>query len=369
MYYSRRSGAAWPPRRPDIMRAVAGLDVQHLEREGWAVLKGVVPPEVCARARACVDATLGPPGQGEVDIEMRGQRGGGLDAATRWPDPDGPPQLIPQGSPATGVRTAMLHPIRDSVVAELVVPVAPVFFQLYGCRRKEDLKLLQHMFVRTDAVTGAEQGVCSGPQEKHGWHMDDAFLEEHRLSTPMQSYYHCMLALTDVKTGGAPYLACPGSLRRARQIARELSPAERGLFDPGAGRTVLPGLILPQIDKEQPPVEVTMDEGDLLVHDPMLVHSGSANHGALPARYVLFSTFFDAAAIGTTLVGLPDRIAAAPATKFPREMRENLPAEWSGLLNWDLPRQQQRMQAATGNTQQSLEWTNGTARGVSSAKL
>ena len=290
------------------MRAVPGLDTEHLEREGWAVLKGVLSPEVCARARACVDATLGPHGQGDVDIDARGQRGGGADAATRWPDPDGPPQLVPQGSAAAGVRTAMLHPVRDAVLADLVSPMAPIFCQLYGCRRREDLKLLQHMFVRTDALPLAQREARLQEPEKIGWHMDDAFLEEHRLSTPMQSYYHCMLALTAVKSGGAPYLACPGSLRRAREIARKLSPAERELFDPGEGRTVLPGLILPQIDKEQPPVEVTMDEGDLLVHDPMLTHSGSANLGAVPSRYVLFSTFFDAAAIGTTLVGLVSEI-------------------------------------------------------------
>ena len=257
----------------------------------------------------------------------------------------------------------MLHPIRDSVVAELVVPMAPIFCQLYGCRRQEDLKLLQHMFVRTDTVPMEERDAQPRHPAKIGWHMDDAFLEEHRLSTPMQSYYHCMLALTAVKPGGAPYLACPGSLRRARQIAHNLTPAERDLFDPGEGRTVLPGLILPQIDKEQPAVEVTMEEGDLLVHDPMLTHSGSVNLGAVPSRYVLFSTFFDAAAIGTTLVGLPNRIAAAPATKFPRELRENLPAEWIGLLEWELPLQ------AQSNKQQSLEEQDRTLRGLVDAKL
>ena len=63
--------------------------------------------------------------------------------------------------------------------------------------------------------------------------------------------------------------AGPGSLQRAREIARGLSNEERGLYSPGEGRTVLPGLILPQIDKEGPVQEVTLEQGDLLVHDPM----------------------------------------------------------------------------------------------------
>ena len=41
----------------------------------------------------------------------------------------------------------------------------------------------------------------------------------------------------------------------------------------------------------------------------------------MPARVVVFSTFFDAFAIGRTLVGLPNRMAAAPADKFPAGAR------------------------------------------------
>jgi ectoine hydroxylase-related dioxygenase (phytanoyl-CoA dioxygenase family) len=44
---------------------------------------------------------------------------------------------------------------------------------------------------------------------------------------------------------------------------------------------VLPGLLLPQIEKEaNKPIEVYLEAGDLLVHDPMLTHSASDNLGA-----------------------------------------------------------------------------------------
>ena len=41
----------------------------------------------------------------------------------------------------------------------------------------------------------------------------------------------------------------------------------------------------------------------------------------MPARVVVFSTFFDVSAIGRTLVGLSNRMAAAPADKFPAGAR------------------------------------------------
>ena len=335
---------------------VPGLDTVQLEREGWAVLRGVVHPAVCARATACIDGILGPP-VAEVQIQGRGQLDADLEATgSRWPDPDGLP-LISLGGP---YRAKVMHPIRDEVTAELVSPLAPIFAQLYQSRRPQDLKLLQHMFTRTDALplghaagahsaadgaVGAQPNANGTVHDRDGssgisWHMDDAFLEEHRTAVPMQSYFHCMLALSPVRRDGSPYLVCPGSMTRAREVVRNLSPAERDLFDPGEGRTVLPGLILPQIPKDhQPPVEVYLEPGDLLVHDPMLTHSASDNHGAVPSRHVLFSTFFDVNAIGTTLVGLRNRMAAAPTTKFPRELREGLPPEWRGLLDWELPLQ------------------------------
>ena len=122
-------------------------------------------------------------------------------------------------------------------------------------------------------------------------------------------------------------------------------------------RQVLPGLILPHIPTEkEPPVEVYLEQGDLLVHDPMLTHSASDNLGAVPSRHVVFSTFFDAGAIGTTLVGLRNRMAAAPASKFPQELREGLPPEWRGLLDWELPLQD-------ASRSQTLEEQNRTLSG------
>ena len=106
-----------------------------------------------------------------------------------------------------------MHPIRDGVTAELVTPLAPIFAQLYQCRRPGDLKLLQHMFTRTDALpagyaagahSASDGAAGSGQPNANGtvhdrdassgvsWHMDDAFLEEHRAAVSSQAICGCL---------------------------------------------------------------------------------------------------------------------------------------------------------------------------------
>ena len=75
----------------------------------------------------------------------------------------------------------------------------------------------------------------------------------------------------------------------------------------------------------------------------------------MPSRHVLFSTFFDASAIGTTLVGLANRMAAAPTTKFPPQLREGLPVEWASLLDWELPLQDPAKSQTLAQQSRNLE--------------
>ena len=68
------------------------------------------------------------------------------------------------------------------------------------------------------------------------------------------------------------------------------------------------------------------------------MHSASSNAGqVLPSRHVLFTTMFADAAIGTTLAALPNRMAVAPPSKFSPELRDGLPPELRGLLEYELP--------------------------------
>ena len=98
----------------------------------------------------------------------------------------------------------------------------------------------------------------------------------------------------------------------------------------------------------------------------------------MPARVVVFSTFFDVSAIGRTLVGLSNRMAAAPADKFPAgarapawpfairrltccaEFRASLPAHLRSLVEWELPLQDP-------SRAQSLAEQDVTLRGIERA--
>ena len=185
---------------------------------------------------------------------------------------------------------------------------------------------------------------CPGPHPGHdgeppaAWHMDQAFLPEHYAATPRQMYYHTMLALSPVITGGAPFFAANGAFSTAKRLTQAMTEAERQRWAPHADATRLdlPRFLRPHIELSQY-TEVNLSVGDLLVLDPMCMHSASPNAGALPARHVLFTTMFAPDASGVTLSGLPGRMAVAPATKFSEELREGLPPALRGLLDWELP--------------------------------
>lgn len=111
--------------------------------------------------------------------------------------------------------------------------------------------------------------------------------------------------------------------------------------------------------------EVTFDTGDMLVLDPMLSHSGSAfregvTHRLGSSRYALFSLVADRAAIGTTLVALSQRNYTAPASKFPQQMRDALPAHLRKLVEWTLP---------FADDEPGLRSVTGSPNGAATAKL
>jgi ectoine hydroxylase-related dioxygenase (phytanoyl-CoA dioxygenase family) len=164
--------------------------------------------------------------------------------------------------------------------------------------------------------------------------MDQAFLPKHYEGAPRSMYYHCMLALSPVLSGGAPFLAVPGSYQHALSLTGALSAEEQRAFEADySTHADASGAKLYNAIATEPHVEVLLDEGDLLVQDPMLMHSASSNAGAIPSRYTLFTTMFHPIAMESTVVASP-QASRAPCSKFPREMHEALAPEWRGLLDW-----------------------------------
>lgn len=76
-------------------------------------------------------------------------------------------------------------------------------------------------------------------------------------------------------------------------------------------------------------IEVCANEGDLIVFNPMCLHSASGNSRPQP-RYVYFASCFDISARR-----LWSSLKAQNYLKgFSDDLRNGLPAEWRGLLDW-----------------------------------
>ena len=287
------------------------MQLQELEQRGWTVVRGLVPRDLTSQARELVDAIIGGSSGVESVPTDRGQPG-------PWPTDGGALPVIT----SSAFKHSINPPIDDAafghegLLAKLLLPMVGVNRQLLRCEEAQDgsdsatggLKLLQQFFRRTDV--GPERHGCSDGPPPNAWHLDQGFLPRHYAARPRQMFYHTILALTDVKRDGGAFFASPSSLARARAITGGLNPAEESRIVRQADetRTRLRQVLLPQLSNTDA-VEVHFDEGDMLVLDPMLLHSASANGGAIPSRHVLFTTFFHESAIGTTLAGLPDRWA------------------------------------------------------------
>ena len=76
-------------------------------------------------------------------------------------------------------------------------------------------------------------------------------------------------------------------------------------------------------------IEVCPEEGDLLIFNPMALHSGSSNATDHP-RYVYFVSFFDTSA--TELFEELRRTKYRDG--FADSLRENLPMDLRALLEW-----------------------------------
>ena len=76
-------------------------------------------------------------------------------------------------------------------------------------------------------------------------------------------------------------------------------------------------------------IEVCPEEGDLLIFNPMALHSGSSNATDY-SRYVYFVSFFD-----TSVTELFDELRRTKYRDgFADSLRENLPADLLDLLEW-----------------------------------
>lgn len=146
--------------------------------------------------------------------------------------------------------------------------------------RAKNLRLRQQMFMLT--LPSGEPP----PSKPDGWHVDTPFTTAEWHATPskifIQLFYYC----STVRSGGAATMVIPGSHKKTYPVADKMIGTEEGYSH--FWRNTLE---LAEIDTSQAQ-EVLVEEGDVLIFNPMLLHTGSRNVTDTP-RYAFHCSFYD----------------------------------------------------------------------------
>jgi hypothetical protein len=225
---------------------VDDVHMQQLHEQGYTVFPGFLDRGTTARIRELTDRLLPPRGTA--------------------------------AAPATGPKS-IRHPIYDPLMIELMLrpELLELARQLVRSASIEDLIMLEQVLIRTD-----RKAPPFGPS---GWHVDMSFRPGDDASKPRGTYYHMVHLCNDVAPGGGAFMIVPGSHHKTYEytggIADFAEPKGIGITQiEAAGVDVSSGIEVPGAD------------GDLLVFNPMCVHSASGNCTDQP-RYVFFASFMD----------------------------------------------------------------------------
>ena len=211
-------------------------------------------------------------------------------------------------------RIAVLrHPIPGNIMAELLdnPRVRAIATQLL---QSQELRLLEQVLIRSDPKPP--------PYGPSGWHIDWAFSPHHYEAVPRQTYFHMVHALNTVPPGGAAFTIVPGSHHLTYAASAKMNTAEE------LAQLKRDPVAVANIDTDKG-IEICPNEGDLLIFNPMTLHSASGNATDQP-RYVYFTSYFD--------ISATDLWNALRETKyrdgFSDELREHLPDELQYLIEW-----------------------------------
>jgi ectoine hydroxylase-related dioxygenase (phytanoyl-CoA dioxygenase family) len=258
--------------------------IAHLDEHGYAVMPGFLDLKTTAAVRAHMNSLM---------------------PAIEAPElPDRP-----------RIHT-LRHPIPGEIMATLVK--TPGLIELTKAMLKTtntaDLRMLEQVLIRTDPSRSGKGA--------NGWHVDMAFLPEHYNSSPRGTYYHMVHCLNTVKPGGGAFTIIPGSHKKNyAATAKVKTPADLMTFKANPAEDA--GVDLSAFK------EVCANEGDLLVFNPMCLHSGSYNSTNEP-RYVYFISFMDKSA-----KFLHEELTKTNYYKpVPEELSRNLPRELAAMFDY-----------------------------------
>lgn len=273
-------------RKPFLTKSSTGIptmqtQLNQLEQDGYTVIPAFLDHDTTSRIRAHMDSLL-------------------------------PPVTPKEDADAKRVHD-LRHPIPGAIMAEIVAN--PRLLELaQKILYTNDLRLLEQVLIRTDPKEGV-------PAPAGGWHIDMAFLPEHYNARPRQTYFHMVHALNTIPPDGGATTIIPGSHHKTYAASQKLGSMD-ALTELKHNPVEVAGIDLNDA------IEVLPNEGDLLIFNPMCLHSASANLSDSP-RYVYFASFMDDSA-----GDLKDYLKAVNYQRaFPDSLRDNLPANLRSLLD------------------------------------
>ena len=260
---------------------MTGLHFEQLDQEGYTTIPDFLNQQTTRSIRRHIDTLLPPDDTPPEDRK-------------RW-------------------HAVLRHPIPGAIMAELIdhPPIRILATQLL---QSQELRLLEQVLIRSDPKPPPH-----GPSD---WHVDWTFLPRNYEAVPHQTYFHMVHALNTVPPGGGAFMIVPGSHHLTYAASAKINTAE------DLAQLKRDPVGVAGIDTSKG-IEICPNEGDLLIFNPMALHSASGNATDQP-RYVYFTSYFDTSA--TELWN------ALRETKyrdgFPDELREQLPEELRPLLQW-----------------------------------
>lgn len=252
----------------------------QLEEEGYTVFPAFLDTDTTARIRQHIDSLL--------------------------------PPVAPRDDASAQRLHTLRHPIPGEIMAEILAnpKLISLATQLLNAN---ELRLLEQVLIRTDPAD-QEPGA-------RGWHVDMQFFRSHYDAKPRQTYFHMVQALNPVAPHSGAFTIVPGSHKTNFNYTDHIASED---ILKGSRADVIKNSGV-DISKA---IEILPNDGDLLVFNPMALHSASANVGE-HSRYVYFASFFDVSAEYLQQC-LDDQDVRG---HFPDSLRDNLPDELKILLS------------------------------------
>ena len=313
------------------------VDTAGLEEFGFTVVKGFMDKAACKACRDSLDSFLG------AQCESVGE-----------------PARSHLGHPSQGVSRSWLHSVTHpnpamAVPAQYMRKMTDAHCQVLRSD-PQHARLNGQTLLRTDPYRGGSAVRASN--NPTNIHIDNAFLPEQTDGTPRQHYSRSIVYLNDVTEGGAPVVVWPRSTAAVRDVVERLR-AEQGddayhgvrwrnevteeLVDRSAtageeggerlqfrtsaatDTTPTPPYDAGVVRLGLEPVEVLMEEGDMVFFEPMSLHSASRCVNG-KSRYCWVSAFFDERALE-----MPHKLYQET---FSEAFVEAIPAELRPVVDW-----------------------------------